>query len=175
MATTKSNTPAVREVDLTMRGALPSEAIAEAVKSGTKLRVNIDKADISAAMLARKLGATSIDELDASGELDNIEQVYGRAVCVLGVGFRNSDDQYAKGEGSLGVYTVLNVATTDGEYLTVGTGALDVVVTACKLLELDALGTWWIIAPAEKATDAGYTPLNMRRAAQPAGSNAEPF
>lgn len=150
-------------------GILPASAIRDAVKNGTKLRVNLDNADIAAAMLDRKLSATTIEELDSSGELDDIDDIYGQAVQVNGVGFRNSDEAYASGAGSLGVYVVLSVVTLAGEMLTVATGAVDVVVTACKIAELDKLGTWWIIAKSERETAAGYKPVNMT----PAKVNAD--
>lgn len=157
----KSKAVEVRTVELTPAGTIPADAIREAVKTGSKIRLDLDKSDIAAAMLERKLSATSVEGLGSSGELDEIDAIFGQAVQVNGAGFRNSDDQYLKGEGSLGIYTVLNVVTLSGEMLTVGTGALDVVVTACKILELDLLGSYWVIAPAKKETEAGYTPLNM--------------
>lgn len=157
----KSKAVAVRTVDLTAQGTIPADAIRSAVRDGTKLRVNLDNADIALAMLERKLSATSVEQLTSSGELDDLAAIDGKAVKVVGVGFRNSDDAYAEGEGSLGVYVVLQVATLEGELLAVGTGALDVVVTACKLVELDKLGSWWIIGKSDKATAAGYRPINM--------------
>lgn len=159
----------VRDVELTPAGTLPAAAILDAVRNGTKLRVSLDNADIAAAMLERKLSATSIEELDSSGELDAFNDILGTAVRVNGVGFRNSDDAYAKSEGSLGVYVVLNVATLSGEVLTVATGATDVIVTACKIVELDKLGTWWVISKSDRETAAGYKPVNM----VPAKTNTE--
>lgn len=161
MADKKGTEIAVRDVELLANGALPPAAILEAVKTMTKLHLVIDNAEIAAAMLAQKLNANTMEEMGAS-DLDDIEKVYSVPFQVLGVGFRNSDEQYAKGEGSLGVWTVLNIVTTMGESLTIGTGALDVVVTASKILEKDWLGKgWWTIAPAGKETGAGYRPLNM--------------
>lgn len=173
MPTAKSKAVEVRTVDLTEAGTIPSDAIRDAVKNGTKLRVNLNDADIAAAMLERKLSATTIEQMQSGGELDDIDQIYGKAVKVVGAGFRNSDDQYATGEGSLGVYAVLNVATLEGELLTVGTGALDVLVSTCKVLENDWLGTWWIIGPAAKPTARGFTPINMTPASVDDGG--EPF
>lgn len=157
----KSKEIAVRDVELLPNGALPPAAILEAVKTKTKIRLVLDDADIAAAMLERKLNATSVEEMAAS-DLDDIEKIYSVPFRVVGVGFRNSDEQYAKGEGSLGVWVVLNIATTMGESLTIGTGALDIVVTASKIIERDWLGKgWWVITQSAKETGAGYRPLNM--------------
>lgn len=148
----------------------------DALTNHTKLRVVLDDADIAAAMLERKLSAETMEEMDSSGELDDIERIYKVPVRVLGIGFRNSDEQYAKGEGSLGIYAVLNVATTSGEMLTVATGATDVVVTASKILEKDWLGKgWWVIAPSAKETRGGFRPINMTPAKVEETQGGAPF
>lgn len=176
MSAAKSKAMAVREVELTTHGTIPTDAIRDAVLNGTKLHVLVDDGDIAAAMLERKLGATSVDQLGSSAELDDINDIYGKPVKVVGVGFRNSDDQYAEAQGSLGVYVVLNVATLSGELSTVGTGALDVLVTATKIVELDQLGKhWWIIDKATKKTKAGFNPVNMTLAKVTDDGNGEPF
>jgi hypothetical protein len=169
----KSTALAVREIELTEHGAIPSDAIRDAVRNGTKLHIDLDDDDIAAAMLERKLSATSVDQLTTSSELDKIEDVYGTAVKVYGIGFRNSDEQYASQPGSLGVYVVLNVATLGGETKTVATGATDVVVTCSKILELSKLDTWWIIAPSTKETRGGFKPINMSPAS--VTDSGEPF
>lgn len=165
------NTPAVRDVELSPAGLIPTSVLAEAIQSGTKLHVALDNEQIAAAMLARKLNATTVEELGSSAELDKIETVYGRPVRIMGVGFRNSDESL---DSPLGIYVVLNLVTAEGENITTSTGALDVLVTAAKVAELDQLGKhWWVIAPAAKKTGAGFTPLNITLAAQ--DSAGEPF
>jgi hypothetical protein len=164
MASKPSTAIAVRNIELVpgKGGAIiPVDDLRAALKGEAKLRIDLDDADIAAAMLERKLSATDVSGLASSGELDEIKAVCGQPVCVMGAGFRNSDDQYADEGGSLGIYVVLNIVTTSGETLTVGTGGGDVVVTVNKILELDLLGTWWIIAPSAKETKRGFRPLNM--------------
>lgn len=165
------NLPAVREVELTPAGIVPSSVLLEAITSGQKVHVALDNEQIAAAMLARKLGATTVEELGGTGDLDDVESIYGRPIKVMGVGVRNSDEQY---EGKLGIYVVLNVVTAEGETLAVSSGATDVVCTSIKVAELDRLGKdWWTIAPASGKTAAGFTPVNMTLAT--ADGSGEPF
>lgn len=164
------------EVELLPSGAVPVSALRDALTNHTKLRVVLDDSDIAAAMLERKLSAETMEDMDSSGELDDIESIYSAPVRVIGVGFRNSDEQYLKGEGSLGIFAVLNLVTTQGETLTVGSGATDVVVTASKILEKDWLGKgWWVIAPASKETRAGFRPINMTPAKVTETQSGVPF
>lgn len=174
MAGPSKNLPAVRDIALTPAGTITADDLRAAIRNGEKLHLNLDDADVAAAILERKLGAESIEELDTSAELDDDALIYGKPVRVIGAGFRNQDEQYAKQAGSLGIYVIVNVVTEHGETFTVGTGALDVVVTVNKLLELDRLGKdWWVIAPADKDTKAGFRPINMTRAT--ADSTGKPF
>jgi hypothetical protein len=147
----------VKEDELSVAGIL---AI---VKAGGKVRLMAtENEDLHTEILERKLAGTTAAEVLAPAELLKVKdnkEILSRPFRLDDVEVRPGDPIYET-EGGLGIYVVLH--TSIG---TIGCGGEDIVLTALRLLELEALPQWVIIN--QETTSAGYKVLNMVGAREP--------
>ncbi|MDE1882265.1 MAG: hypothetical protein KGI89_17155 [Euryarchaeota archaeon] len=147
------------------------EVVMACIKSpGTLLPESEDR---SAEILMRMLQASTEEELDAvlaarlhpvTGSKDGeLPPLTGRPLRVKRIGFNNGDESYRQEERTA-IYAVLEVETEGGDTILASCGGESVVAYFAKRWAEGWLPVDVVISPSEKATRAGYHPLNVRRA-----------
>lgn len=116
-----------------------------------------DDEDAGMQIVGRILDASSPDQLNALGELPSGEDVAGRTLVVHGLQRRPSSF-----DSGLGVYLVIDAADADtGESVRFGCGSTTVVAVLAKAHHEGWLPITVRITVADKATKAGFRPLNI--------------
>lgn len=92
-----------------------------------------DSFDIASMVIDNILSATTFDEIveaNESGSLDKAEKYLNKPINITTISFRKSAEKFRK--GTLGVYAVIDGHTDDGEVITFGVGAPNVVASLRK-------------------------------------------
>lgn len=121
--------------------------------------------EIKERMIARKLNATSADELLAGSEAESLETFFGQPILVRGYDVVASDEQYDQA-----VFFVLDI-TCKGTPHTVTTGAMDVMETVAIAAGRGFLPMMCVADKSETRTKAGFYPVKLRRF----DADTEPF
>lgn len=138
-----------------------------ALNNGLKLTVNEEAVDEDSFLLTQLSRGSSEEEILGTG-LTPLEQLLGIPVRIVAFhGLRNSTFEGSK----LGVFCVIDVADVDGKLYTIAGGSADVVVKVLQLAEAAKIpqSGWSMFTKSEKATAAGFYPINLRATADPNG------
>lgn len=126
-------------------------------------------------MAARLLLAESPEDLltvNESGETTKAEDVLGKPFMLHGVKFNPSTLE--QGNEDFPLYAIMDVSFS-GEKDVMSCGGLNVCVAAFKLASSGWLPRMVKIVKREKATRAGFHPLNLVSAEETTDGNGEPF
>jgi len=139
-------------------GIPTSQQVAEAIASGEKLYVDVDDTERGASILPGIIEhAEKAEDLFGTAELAAVKNHLDETLRVLGIASVNNSD-FAEG---LGIYIVITVVDTNGEVFNLGVGAADPMAKLLKLNELGAFPYDVAFVQAEKATRAGFRPINL--------------
>ena len=129
-----------------------------------------DPDEVRKSIDAKQLSATSLDDLLGESAVISGKNHVGKPFQLRSVAFRQSDFD---SEG-LPFYAVFDAVDYDGTVQTISCGARSVVQKAAIMESRGWLPAWVKITEG-KLTEAGYRPLDLASAPEPAGTAEEPF
>jgi hypothetical protein len=144
----------------TIDGEITSDDVVRYVESGGTYEIALVKQDpeqVAQRINAKIIGASSAAELFGDNQVLHAQDYLGTPFQLLSVEWRNSD----LGEG-LPFYAVMQIATTEGEVLTMTTGAQSVCLKVAVAAAKGFLPTWVKIVKSDRPTEAGNYPLDIQ-------------
>lgn len=143
------------------------EQIKYAVKNGLRLYVEDTETATEEDFLLRQLDKDlTEDSIAGDSSLTKLEDLLGVVIKVTSYqGMRNSTFDGSK----LGVFSIFEVTDRDGQVFTTSAGSSDIVIKMAQFQEAKAIPTkyWYVFEKSEKATAAGFYPINMKRVPDP--------
>jgi hypothetical protein len=120
--------------------------------------------EVAARITERHLAAGSVDELLGAQTSTAGKDYLNKPFAIVSVDWLASDHDEA---GSLPIYALMRVTNYDGEMVVLNCGARNIVEKVAIMAERGWFGTWCKITKADRATEAGFYPLDLVSAPGP--------